>query len=199
MTIITKDELKRLLNSNDDEQIFLDPILEDDQIGNISIDLRLGYDFLVSVNTRAPYVSLNRGSNYRSPRSYFQDTRRDLGEGFLVYPGQLVLTTSLEYIRLPNDVYAEIITRSSYNRLGIRISTTLQLGFRGCVPLEIVNDSNNSVEIIVGSRMVQAKFYRIGEKLDYGVSGNRKYYGNVFPMASRAAEDKDIEKLLRIK
>lgn len=199
MTLIAKGVMEQRLTSTSEDRVFIDPILDSSQIGNISFDLRLGYDFLVSVNTRASYISLNQHSNYRSVNSYFQSTRRDIGDGFLVYPGQLVLTTTLEYIRLPNDVYAEIITRSSYNRLGIRLSSTLQPGFRGCAPLEIANDSNNAVEVIVGSRMFQAKFYKLDDALEYGRIGNRKYYGNVSPTVSKAAEDDDLKKLISLK
>ncbi|MDO4245104.1 MAG: dCTP deaminase [Deinococcus sp.] len=178
------------MNSETDG-VLIDPLLEEGQIGNISVDLRLGYDFLVSVNTRSSYISITKDNNFRNTTSYFQKTRRDLGEGFLVYPSQLVLTTSLEYIKLPSNVYAEVITRSSYNRLGIRIATTLQPGFRGCIPIEIANDSNNPVELIVGSRIIQVKLYNISEDLIYD-EDSRKYYGDTSPTASKAAEDRDI-------
>lgn len=192
--ILTTNDLKLLINNGSSTGILLDPLLDNNQIGSISVDLRLGYDFLVSVNTRSPYISIEKNNNHRSTSSYFQKTRRDIGEKFLIYPGQLVLTTSLEYIRLPENIYAEVITRSSYNRLGIRISTTLQPGFRGCVPIEIANDSNNPVEAIVGSRFIQIKLYKISEEIKYENEA-RKYYGDVSPTSSRASEDKEIARL----
>ncbi|ADY25370.1 deoxycytidine triphosphate deaminase [Deinococcus proteolyticus MRP] len=190
MSIVTHKNLSGAINKGIDS-VLIDPLLDESQIGNISVDLRLGYDFLVSIKTRSSYISLDKHGNYRSTTSYFQNTRRDVGDGFLVYPGQLVLTTSLEYVKLPGNIYAEIITRSSYNRLGIRLSTTLQPGFRGCVPIEIANDSNNPVELIIGSRLIQMKLYSIDEDLDYG-SSSRKYYGDTSPNSSRASEDYEI-------
>jgi dCTP deaminase len=197
--ILTEQQLRQRINSNNPDRIFLDPLLDDNQIGAISVDIRLGYDFLVSINTRTPYISLGGGYRNRNIASYFQPTRRDIGEGFLVYPGQLVLTTSLEYIKLPKNVYAEVITRSSYNRLGIRLSTMLQPGFRGCIPIEVVNDSNNPVEVIVGSRMFQIKLYNIEQELEYGNLEQRKYYGNVSPAPSKANEDSETTKLSGLK
>lgn len=198
MSLLTHKEIERLLNDKTDSGIFLDPLLSADQIGAATIDVRLGYDFLVSINTRTPYISLGKDIK-RSIGSYFQGTRRDIGDSFMLYPGQLVITTSLEYIRLPKNIYAEVLTRSSYNRLGIRMSTMLQPAFRGCISLEIVNDNNNAVELVVGSRMFQLRLHKIEQDLEYGDYNSRKYYGNVTPSPSRANEDSDLQKLLNLR
>ena len=195
--LLSYDKIVKLLEDEGENGLFIDPLLSLEQIGAVSVDIRLGYDFLVSVNTRTPFISTSGISETRSIASYFQSTRRDVGDSFLLYPGQLVITTSLEYVRLPRDVYADILTRSSYNRLGIRVSTMLQPGFRGCISLEIVNDSNNAIELIVGSRMFQMRLHKLDEALDYGDHNTRKYYGNVNPSPSKANEDKDI-KILRL-
>ena len=36
----------------------------------------------------------------------------------------MVLATTLEYVSLPPDVYADVLARSSYNRLGVNASTS---------------------------------------------------------------------------
>ena len=73
---------------------------------------------------------------YRGIGSFFQATRRELGDRFVLYPHQMVLATTLEYVSLPADIYADLLTRSSFNRLGIHLSTMIQPGFRGCFPLD---------------------------------------------------------------
>jgi dCTP deaminase len=100
---------------------------------------------------------------------------------------------TLEYVALPTDVYADILTRSSYTRLGIPLNTMIQPGYRGCIPIELFNESNNPVELIVGSRIVQARLFSTSFHSDYNRgAGSRKYMGNVRPTVSRAADDPDL-------
>lgn len=115
----------------------------------------------------------------------------------MLYPGQTALSTTLEYIALPGNVLADIYTRSSYNRLGIQLSTTLQPGYRGAASLELFNHGNNPVELVIGSRIVQARFFQLNDELSYGTS--RKYYGDVRPTVSRAGRDPDLAILERIR
>lgn len=199
MPILTKSQINQRLNTGESNQIFLDPILSNRQVGSVSVDLRLGCDFLVSVQTRKPSITLNKDDNFRDPKMFVQESRRDIGEVFLLYPSQTVLSTTLEYVGLPDDIYADVVSRSSYNRLGITMNTMFQPGFRGCISLELFNHSNNPVELIVGSRIVQARFYQVQEAQSYFTDGpRRKYIGHVRPSASRAAEDYDIERLHKI-
>lgn len=191
-----------MLASPEEDSLFISPLLDESQIGNVSIDLRLGYDFLVSIFTRKPYIELGagKGLHHRGISSYFQETRREIGDRFILYPNQVVLSTSLEYCSLPPNVYADILSRSSYTRLGIHINTMVQPGFKGCFPLELFNHGNNAIELVVGSRICQARFFRITESTDYQTSDlNRKYYGNIRPAVSKADQDFEIEKLEKLK
>lgn len=199
MSLIQGPELHSRLSETDGKRIFIDPLLDPAQIGEVSIDLRLGPDFLVSLLTRRPSVELS-ASNRRGVNSYFRLTRREVGDSFVLYPAQVVLAVSLEYVGLPVDAYADIIARSSYSRLGIHLNTMIQPGFRGCIPFELVNHSNNPVELVVGSRVVQARLISIGSESNY-VNGaaNRKYFGNVRPTVSRAPEDGDLAVLKKFR
>jgi len=198
MELLDKSKLTESLDSNEDDSIFIDPLLsKKKQIGEVTIDLRLGYDFLVSILTRKPYIEISQRDEHfrRGVSTYFQVTRRDLGDKFVLYPNQVVLTTTLEYVSLPSNIYADILSRSSYTRLGIHLNTMVQPGFRGCISIELFNQSNNPVELIVGSRILQARFFKIGNSTQYmgDLGEKRKYYGNVRPTVSKAESDKDIE------
>ncbi|WP_341232033.1 dCTP deaminase [uncultured Methylophaga sp.] len=200
MNILSREELIQSINSEDTETIFLDPLLDERQIGEMSIDLRLGYDFQVSILTRKPYIEIGKREGHfsRGVRSYFQRTRRDIGDRFVLYPNQVVLATTIEYLSLPSDTYVDLLSRSSYTRLGMHIATMVQPGFRGCVPLELFNHSNNAVELIVGSRICQARFFKTDHRQQYkGVP--RKYFGNVRPVTSKADNDYDIDKLSKLR
>lgn len=198
MSLLTHEEIKISLTSQDPESLFIDPLLEESQIGNVTVDLRLGYDFLVSILTRKPSIDIGTTNNmpHRAIGSYFQETRREIGEKFVVYPNQIVLATTLEYVSLPLGVYADVLSRSSYTRLGLPINTMIQPGFRGCVPIELFNHGNSPVELVVGCRICQIRFFKIGNGKLYLEEGNhRKYFGNTRPTVSAADHDPELTKL----
>ncbi len=178
--------------------LWIEPLLDKAQIGEVTVDLRLGYDFLVSIVTRRPFIGVSRGdAGFRSVGSYFQPTRRELGERFILYPDQVVLTTTLEFVALPVDTYADVLTRSSYTRLGIAVNTMIQPGYRGCFSIELFNQGNNPIELIVGAKMFQMRLTKIEGPSPYG-GVERKYFGNVRPTPSRAADDEDVQRLARL-
>jgi dCTP deaminase len=200
MQLLSKNEILKRMKASEGKALSIQPLLFDSQIGEVTVDLRLGYDFLVSVLTRNPFISLNeKDPSFRGISSYFQSTRREIGDRFVLYPNQLVIATTLEYVGLPTDVFADLLTRSSYTRLGIALSTMIQPGFRGCFPLELFNHSNNPVELVVGSRLVQMKLYSLGKVSAYQQSNARKYFGGVRPVASKATQDPDLELLEKIR
>lgn len=199
MSVLGKERLLQLLASDDPDSLFVDPLLQVEQVQELTIDLRLGYDFLVSIVTRQPSISLRalaEGTS-RSISSYFQETRRELGSSFVLYPNQVVLATSLEYVALPPNVYADVFSRSSLTRLGVPLATMVQPGFRGCIPFEFFNHGNNAIELVVGARVCQM---RLSEVSAYTVYANqpRKYFGDVRPRVSKADVDKELLQLRSI-
>ncbi len=58
MNLLSKAELMQYYESAEPESLFIEPLLNINQIGNFTIDLRLGYDFLVSIMTRKPSIEL---------------------------------------------------------------------------------------------------------------------------------------------
>lgn len=200
MELLHKTEILRRMALDSEYAIRLDPLLDHGQFGEVTLDLRLGADFLVSIHTRCAYVSLVKDEDgYRGMGSFFQATRRELGDRFVLYPHQMVLATTLEYVALPPDVYADVLTRSSYNRLGIHLASMVQPGFRGCFPLELFNHGNNPIELVVGSRLIQARLFKAEMDTTYAAGAARKYYGDVRPKTSRAADDSDLRLLERLR
>lgn len=51
-----KSEILERLSRTDGLRLGIEPLLDDKQIGEMTVDLRLGYDFLVSIVTRRPYI-----------------------------------------------------------------------------------------------------------------------------------------------
>lgn len=201
MQLLNRESLNASLQSSSSESLYIEPLLSQDQIGSISIDLRLGYDFMVSILTRRAAIETCSGDDTkrRGIQSYFQETRRRLGEKFILYPHQVVLTTTVEFLSLPKNIYADISIRSSYGRLGISASTMMQPGWRGTIPLELFNHGNTPVEMVVGSCICQARFYEISQSDEYVREGiSRKYFGTVRPTVSKADHDKELAYLTKM-
>jgi dCTP deaminase len=192
---LTKSVIEQLLASNEDPFV-IRPLLEDSQIGNMSIDFRMGYDFYVSVQGRASFInaSANPSQPQSSIPSFFQSTRKRIGETFLLHPGQTVLSSSLEYIKLPQNCFLSLSMRSSYARLGLSLSTIVQPGYCGCISIELTNSSNNIINLTVGARMLQARMYMLDEDSNY-FSSRRKYICQVRPELSAVSNDSDLQKL----
>lgn len=195
MSIITKEELRKLIEN---KSIVITPILDENQFGEITFDFRIGTDFLTQHQGRNAYIDTTKNSNItRSIKSSYTETRRKLGEEFLIHPSQPTLFSTLEYVKLPTDIYAVLNLRSSYSRLGLSISTIVQPGYCGCLSVEIVNSGNTSINILTGTRFLQARFFKVSKGTDY-FSSTRKYTCQVRPMPSKANEDEDLEKLIKL-
>jgi len=193
--LLRRKELKELIDS---KELVIDPLLDDSQIGEISIDLRIGTDFLTSQLGRDPYLDASVDGVEKPPlKSFFNETRRNIGESFLFHPSQVVLFSTLEYIKLPNDVIAILSTRSSYSRLGLSTSTIIQPGYCGCISVEVNYSGNTPINVLSGARLVQARFYKLEGETEY-FNGPRKYICQVRPIASKANEDADLRILDRI-
>jgi len=202
MRLISGKAIHEALESRDPESLFIEPLLDRNlQVNAVGVDLRLGYDFLVSIMPRRPAVELAPNPERRTISSFFQETRRDLGDPFLLYPNQVALATTLEYIAVPKNLFGEIVTRSSFNRLGVQLTTSVQPGYRGCVSLELINHGQSPIELVVGGRIVEARFYDIGNSLDYIEASRapRKYLANVRPIVSQADRDSELVPLAEIR
>lgn len=199
MSSLSKAALQNRLNStNEKERLVITPILDPKvQIGLSSIDLRLGTRFLVDLRTREPYVS---PGSARPAETFFDDTYRAFGEKFILYPGQLVLACTFEYVRLPYDLLGHVITRSSMNRLGLALHSSVQPGYTGTLTLELTNLSSNPIALTPGIRIVQLELVELKDMLEEGYLGQvtSKYIGNTGPRVSGAAADPELSRLEKL-
>ena len=190
--LLTQKDLKDLIKKKD---LIIRPLLDDDQIGQISIDLRIGTDFLTSQLGREPFIDTTNNKFQQRPiKSFFTETRRHIGESFLIHPNQTILFSSLEYIKLPTNVFAVLSCRSSYSRLGLSISTFVQPGYCGCLSIEMSYSGNSPIKLLSGTRLLQIRLYRLDVESNY-FKLPRKYICQVRPIASKANEDDDIRLL----
>jgi dCTP deaminase len=198
MYLTKKDIAERISSTDKAKRIVIRPLLsEKDQLGEMTIDLRLGTDFLVSNFGRESSISVTGDEESRPFYSLFGETRRLIGQSFTFYPHQNVLCSTLEYIKLPNDVFLTLSPRSSYSRLGFNLSTIVQPGYCGCVSVELINTGSVPVKVLTGARILQARLFKIDDGVEY-FSTNRKYFCQVRPQLSKAGTEKDLAILRRM-
>lgn len=192
---LTKTQIQALVDS---EEMVIRPLLDTStQLGEITLDLRLGTDFLVSFQGRGAYIDAANPNATPPLKNFFEPTRRRMGQTFLLHPNQTVLCSSLEYIKLPENVFAVLNMRSSYARLGLSLATIVQPGYSGCFSIELTNVNNNPIQLRVGTRLFQSRFYQASEATAY-FKGKRKYVCQVRPIVSRADVDEELKLLQRI-
>ena len=86
------------------------------------------------------------------------------GDAVLIPPNSFALTRSVEYLRMPENVIAIALGKSTYARCGIVANVTpLEPGWEGHVTLEISNTTPLPARVYAGEGIVQILFFE-GEK-----------------------------------
>lgn len=111
------------------------------------IDLRLGQQFIFMRKAELSALTFRNMSLKKLDivlRRFYETICIGFNNDLVLHPGELVLGATFEYIKLPNDLMAYIIGRSSWGRLGLIIATAIVIhpGFKGCPTLELINDGN---------------------------------------------------------
>jgi dCTP deaminase len=152
------------------DPLVITPLLEKEQIGASSVDVRIGHQFIVLQRPAVTHVDPTQVNHPKM--SIYQTQHRirvSLHEEFVIHPGQLVLGATLEYIAVPKDLAATVEGRSSWGRLGLIIATACSVapGFKGCITLELLNQGEVPLVLYPGIRIAQLIFSRTEGKADY--------------------------------
>ena len=155
-----------------------------------SIDLRVGNGFRVFVNHRYSQI------DPRDPQSDLtQLIEVSPEEPFMLHPGEFVLGSTLERVKLGNDVVARLEGKSSLGRLGLLIHSTagfIDPGFEGHITLELSNVATLPIAIYPGMKIGQISFMQMTTAADnpYGKGAQgSKYQGQRGPTPSRYYEN----------
>lgn len=156
------------------DRLIITPLLDEHQVGDASVDLRLGYDFVLARPTNIAVVDPlpHEGADLDTKeeqlhsaeieRRRYQEKIR-LGPSGVLYlhPREFVLGASLEYLRLPSNAAAYVTSRSSWGRMGLVIATAIAVapGFRGVITLELTNLGRAPLKLRPGVRIAQVVFH----------------------------------------
>jgi dCTP deaminase len=150
-----------------------------------SVDVRVDRLFRVFHNNRYPFIDVKVEQAELTELVEVDD------RAFILHPGEFVLGSTLERIRLPEDVVARLDGKSSLGRLGLLIHSTagfIDPGWDGHVTLELSNVANLPITIYPGMKIGQISFMQMTEpaRTPYGAPEiGSKYKGQEGPTASR--------------
>ncbi len=188
------DRLRANREDRAKQRLVVSPLFAD-SLQDAGVDLRLGPDFIVFLHSAIG--GFDPLDTHQDPRMLQERVHKAWGERFMLHPGELVLASTLEYIVTPQDVVAQVVTRSSYGRLGLITATAVQVqpGSRGCITLELVNHGDTPIALSPGARIAQLLL--IGLPYSNPVAPG-KYWFPVGPEFSRVEQDPDAPRLRMI-
>ena len=168
--ILTSQEILERMNKN---ELGFTPQIDQFQIQQHSVDLRLGFSFLIPKSweiTNEGRVAV-KTDHLDFDHKSMRHTLVELEEGqfFDILPGEYVAVTTLEKIKLPNDLMAILYPRSSVNRRGLSIDLTgvVDAGYEGNLLIPVRNNTQSQViRMYPGERICQVVFEEIHTGVD---------------------------------
>jgi dCTP deaminase len=155
-----------------------------------SVDLHVDRYFRTFHNARHPFIDVKKPMDDLTELVEVPET-----DPFILHPGEFVLGSTSEYVRLPNDLVARLEGKSSLGRLGLLIHSTagyVDPGFEGHLTLELSNVANLPITIYPGMKIGQISFFTLTSEAEhpYGSdSVGSKYQGQRGPTPSRFYEN----------
>ncbi|MBU0535732.1 MAG: dCTP deaminase [Nanoarchaeota archaeon] len=186
MVVLSDRDIKAAIKKRD---IVIENMTED-QIGPSSVDLRLGNEFRIFKHSEVTHVDPRQG-NIDHLMDLVEKTE---DEAFIIHPGEFILATTREYVKVPDTMIARLDGRSSWGRLGIVVHSTagsVHPGFQGRLTLEMANISKVPVKLWPGSRICQLTFEMMSSPAEnpYNKRKESKYHDQKDPGISKISLD----------
>ena len=202
MTALLSNGIRRIMDRSEVvERIIVSPLLDPEQISPGTIDLRLGTEFFET--SRGDLVVVDPFNVSDDAALGSKPTRRyvPLGGTYVLHPGQFILGSTLEFVSLPSDVIGQVLSRSSWGRLGLLVATAVvvQPGYRGVLTLELVNTGDIPLRLAPGLRVAQLQLWLADSPTSKPYSADAEYHAPLGPESDRLAwESDELQKLRSI-
>src|SRR3989338_8921219 len=95
--ILSDRDIKKVIKN---KHLVFEPKLKPDQIGPASIDLKLGSVFKVFNTEKESLLDIKKGL----PKHFTKTYRLKKGERFILHPNNYILASTLEYMKIPDDL-----------------------------------------------------------------------------------------------
>ena len=163
MTVLSDKWIKEMARNHN----MISPF-EDKQVRGTKISYGLssfGYDARVSNEFK---IFTNVNSEIIDPKNFKQNNFISKnGEECIIPPNSFVLSSTVEYFKIPNDVMVICLGKSTYARCGIIVNVTpLEPSWEGHVTLEFSNTTPLPAKIYANEGIAQFIFLKGNEKPD---------------------------------
>lgn len=164
MVLSDVDIIERIGNGS----LVIEPY-DESNVEPASVDIRLGTSFKEPVKTgRIVDTRSGEGQPYREFEA----------DSIVLEPGDSILATTHEKVKIPDDLCADAVGRSSLGRLFVSIHETAGFcdpGYCGEVTLEMTNENPNPVRLHAKDRVCQLVFKELSSPAlrPYGHEGSQ--------------------------
>lgn len=190
--VLSDRDIKKALA---DKEILIEPLKDPKQVQPASVDLRLGKDFkrlerLASVAERN--TALKVGTDLDTQGYKYVPYNADNSLGYIyIAPHEFLLATTVERVKIPNNMTAFLEGRSSVGRSGLSIHNAgyIDPGFEGQITLELYNALPFSLRLTPGMRICQIVFESLSSECEVSYSQIGKYQNQKGATGSRIYKD----------
>jgi dCTP deaminase len=209
MTALSSQAIhERLRDADPARRLVVSPLLDPAaQIkpGQAAVDVRLGFDFCLVTPSR--HGSIDEFSDDAPLTKLSALYRREfvpLGSKITIHPHQFFLAQTLEYLRLPPDLMAYVVGRSTWGRLGLIVATAVGIhpGFAGSLTLELRNLGETPLTLYPGQAIAQLFFHQVQDADGASAAetaAGAQYTGTVDMVPRRLSDAATAKKLRHLK
>jgi dCTP deaminase len=163
MTVLSDKWIKEMVRTNNMISPFENKQVRDNKISyglsSFGYDARVSNEFKIFTNVNSEIVD---PKNFK-PNNFISKK----GEECIIPPNSFVLSSTVEYFRIPNDVMVICLGKSTYARCGIIVNVTpLEPSWEGNVTLEFSNTTPLPAKIYAKEGAAQFIFLKGNEKPD---------------------------------
>jgi len=163
MTVLSDKWIKEMVRTNNMISPFENKQVRDNKISyglsSFGYDARVSNEFKIFTNINSEIVDPKnfKLNNFISKK----------GDECIIPPNSFVLSSTVEYFRIPNDVMVICLGKSTYARCGIIVNVTpLEPSWEGNVTLEFSNTTPLPAKIYANEGAAQFIFLKGNEKPD---------------------------------
>ena len=173
MTVLSDRWIKEMVRTNNMISPFENKQVRDNKISyglsSFGYDARVSNEFKIFTNVNSEIVDPKnfKLNNFISKK----------GDECIIPPNSFVLSSTVEYFRIPNDVMVICLGKSTYARCGIIVNVTpLEPSWEGNVTLEFSNTTPLPAKIYANEGAAQFIFIKGNEKPDITYADRKGKY-----------------------
>jgi dCTP deaminase len=157
MGILADWQIKELIKIKPFEEGIRRPGKVSYGLSSYGYDIRVGDHYKIFTNVKSEIID---------PKNFSTDSFVDHhGEHCIIPPNSFALAETMEYVKIPRDVLAICVGKSTYARCGIIVNVTpIEPEWEGIITLEISNTTPLPAKVYSGEGIAQLIFLRANDR-----------------------------------